>query len=107
MDALFPPMRWSVVEPGVSRGGYPLLRNFRHLSRLRLKTIVSLTPEPPSPDLVDFAKIANIDLVYIPVNRSTPLGQGLMPSLVQALNVSEISTACAHALTNLHTPTTM
>ena len=56
-----------MVEIGISRGAYPLLRNFRHLSRMRLKTIVSLIPEPPSADLVEFAKMANIELVYIQV----------------------------------------
>ena len=56
-----------MVEIGVSRGAYPVLRNFRHLSRMRLKTIVSLIPEPPSADLVDFAKVAGIELIYIQV----------------------------------------
>lgn len=57
-----------MVEIGVSRGAYPVLRNFRHLSRLRLKTIVSLIPEPPSADLVEFAKVAGIELIYIQVS---------------------------------------
>ena len=86
---IIPPLRWNVVESGLSRGGYPVLRNFRHLSRTRLKTIVSLIPELPSTDLVEFAKITGIELVYISVNRSLPLGHSLLPSLVQALNVSE------------------
>ena len=64
-----------------------MLRNFRHLSRTRLKTIVSLIPESPSTDLVEFAKITGIELVYISVNRSLPLGHGLLPSLIQALNI--------------------
>ena len=84
---IIPPLRWNVVESGLSRGGYPVLRNFRHLSRNRLKTIVSLIPESPSSDLVEFAKITGIELVYISVNRSLPLGHGLLPSLIQALNI--------------------
>ena len=69
MDKICPPLRWNVVEVGVSRGAYPLLRNFRHLSRMRLKTIVSMIPEPPSADLIQFAKMAGIDLVYIQVDN--------------------------------------
>jgi hypothetical protein len=67
MDSICPPLRWNIVEVGISRGGYPLLRNFRHLSRMRLKTIVSLIPEPQSADLVEFAKMAGIELIYIQV----------------------------------------
>jgi Tyrosine phosphatase family len=67
MDTICPPLRWNMVEIGVSRGAYPLLRNFRHLSRMRLKTIVSLIPEPPSADIVEFSKMAGIELVYIQV----------------------------------------
>lgn len=58
-----------MVEIGVSRGAYPLLRNFRHLSRMRLKTIVSLIPEPPSADIAEFCKMAGIELVYIQVRK--------------------------------------
>lgn len=67
MDSICPPLRWNMVEIGLSRGAYPVLRNFRHLSRMRLKTIVSLIPEPPSNDLVEFARMAGIELVYIQV----------------------------------------
>ncbi len=64
-----------------------MLRNFRHLFRTRLKTVISLIPEAPSADLAEFAKVAGIDLVHIQVNRSSTLGHGLMASFVQALNV--------------------
>lgn len=87
MYPIIPPLRWTIVEPGLTRGAYPLLRNFRHLFRTRLKTVVSLVPEAPSADLVEFAKVAGIELVHIQVNRSSTLGHSLMLSLVQALNV--------------------
>jgi hypothetical protein len=87
MDAICPPLRWNIVEVGISRGGYPLLRNFRHLSRMRLKTIVSLIPEPQSADLVEFAKMAGIELIYIQTNRTGPMAANLQQCLVQAVNV--------------------
>jgi hypothetical protein len=34
---------------------------------MRLKTIVSLIPEQPSADIVEFSKMAGIELVYIQV----------------------------------------
>ena len=69
---LCPPLRWGIVEKGIARGAYPVLRNFRFLSRTRLKTIISLTPEPPSNDLVDFANLAGISIIHINV-RLTPI----------------------------------
>jgi hypothetical protein len=86
--SLTPPTRFAYVNPGVSRGAYPTLRNFRFLSRLQLKTIVSLTPEPPTADLVLFADMAGIQLVHLQVTRLCPLSEGLQETLVNAVNVS-------------------
>lgn len=41
-----------MVEEGVYRGAYPSLINLRFLSRLGLKSMVSLLPEPPAPHLL-------------------------------------------------------
>lgn len=54
-NTIVPPFRFSVVEKGIFRGGYPTLKNFRFLRRLRLKTIIALTPEAPTADLIAFA----------------------------------------------------
>jgi hypothetical protein len=40
----------------VYRGAYPTLKNFHFLSRLRLRSIISLTPESPSADLKYFCR---------------------------------------------------
>jgi tyrosine-protein phosphatase OCA6 len=42
-----PPFRFSWVEGDVCRGAYPKHRNLLFLEQLGLKTIISLTPEPP------------------------------------------------------------
>ena len=47
-----PPLRYELVETDLHRGGYPTLRTFPFLVRLHLRTLVSLTPEPPTADLV-------------------------------------------------------
>lgn len=51
LPPLVPPLRFSMVEEGLYRGAYPSLINLRFLTRLRLRTVVSLLPEPPSADL--------------------------------------------------------
>jgi len=41
-------------DHSVYRGSYPTLPNFHFLSRLKLRSIIALTPEPPNADLVQF-----------------------------------------------------
>jgi hypothetical protein len=53
---LVPPRRWALVEEGLGRGGYPLMRNFNFLRRLKLKTIISLVPDDIIPDLMEFCE---------------------------------------------------
>ena len=53
---LVPPLRYELIEERLHRGSYPTLRNLPFLSRLHLKTLLSLTSEPPTPDLTSFAQ---------------------------------------------------
>lgn len=66
---LVPPFRFAMVEDGVYRGAYPTLRNFPFLRQRGIRTILSLTPEPPSVDLTSFAQDAHIALRHIHVDR--------------------------------------
>ena len=50
---------------GVFRGSYPTLQHFRFLKSLKLRTILTLTPEPPSTDLVRFAALCNVTVIHI------------------------------------------
>jgi len=86
--SLVPPIRFGHVSPGVTRGAYPTLRNFRFLSRLQLKTIVSLTPEPPIADLVLFAEMAGIKIVHLPIGRMAGLSEAVQNTIMSAVNVS-------------------
>lgn len=87
LDQLCPPLRYGNVQEHVYRCGYPCLRNFRHLSRLKLKTIISLIPEDPTSDLVSFSKVAGINLIHISLIRTATLNQSLQASLISALNI--------------------
>lgn len=64
-DALIPPLRFAAVESGLYRGTYPHAQNIRFLKRLGLKTILSLTPEPLSGEVVDFANENGIELLHL------------------------------------------
>lgn len=85
---LSPPHRFAMVNPGIYRGAYPVLPNFRFLSRLQLKTIVSLTPEPPTTDIISFTEIAGCNSVYFPVLRTAALSDSMLHAMfVQVINV--------------------
>jgi hypothetical protein len=60
------------------------------MSRLRLNTIISLTPEPPTSDLLWFSDMAKITVMYSPVNRLCPINDQLQTVLINALNVSQV-----------------
>lgn len=85
---LVPPARFAHVCPGVMRGAYPTLRNFRFLSRLQLKTIISLTPEAPTADLVLFSEMAGLKIVHFPIARMATLSDALQSTIISAVNVS-------------------
>jgi tyrosine-protein phosphatase OCA6 len=51
LPPLVPPLRYCLVEEGLYRGAYPSLINLRFLTRLGLRSMVSLLPEPPAPHL--------------------------------------------------------
>ncbi|KAG5487862.1 hypothetical protein LSCM4_07543 [Leishmania orientalis] len=84
---LVPPLRFARVESGVYRGAYPVLRNFPLIRRLRLRTIVSLIPEPPTYDLKCFAEAEHIQLHHIHAERAKGEVQLLPSELSEALQL--------------------
>ena len=72
------PFRFGYVEKDVFRGAYPQPRNFRWLLRLNLRTILHLTPQPPTEDLYAFCQQHHIQSVHVPVPKpkeNVPLTQ--------------------------------
>lgn len=84
---LTPPLRFGYINPGLSRGSYPSLRNLRFLSRLQLKTVVSLVPETPTDDLVQFADMAGIKLFHFTLTRMAPISENTTTILLAALQI--------------------
>ncbi|KAI8816767.1 protein-tyrosine phosphatase, partial [Fimicolochytrium jonesii] len=69
LPPLYPPFRYGQVEDDLYRGGYPKPRNFRFLTRLRLKSILSLTPEPANADLAAFCAEQKITALHVRVDK--------------------------------------
>lgn len=94
-DPLTPPLKFSTVQPNLYRGAYPREINFPFLKTLELKTIISLTPSPITPEtdrkLYDFAIENNIRVVHLECahlgkgkKRGVPIGYS---AILEALNL--------------------
>eukprot|EP01135_Chromosphaera_perkinsii_P000904 Nk52_evm2s153 gene=Nk52_evmTU2s153 len=84
---LIPPFRYHMVEDGVYRGAYPAHRNQRFLKRLNLKTVLSLTPEEPHPNLAAFWSEEGIRCVHVHVDKYKENITVTQPKICQALSV--------------------
>ncbi|CAM9649677.1 unnamed protein product, partial [Scytosiphon promiscuus] len=60
-----PPFRFGAAEADVFRSAQPTLKNYRFLSRLRLRTVISIAPEGPMGDETMFCKENAAQLVSI------------------------------------------
>eukprot|EP00752_Nemacystus_decipiens_P009483 g8479.t1 len=60
-----PPFRFGAVEADVFRSAQPTLKNYRFLSRLKLRTVVSIAPEGPMEDEAMFCREYAAQLVPI------------------------------------------
>lgn len=88
VPALIPPFRFSTVQHELYRGSYPTLKSFRFLKRLSLKTIVSVTPEPPTSDLLAFCACEKIVNHHFYAEKFTSDNVTVSPStLAQILQV--------------------
>eukprot|EP01083_Nonionella_stella_P075793 206160_1 len=91
-EPIVPPFRYCMVEvtsgQSIYRGAYPTLKNLRFLARLNLKSIVSLTPEKPTEDLLDFCSHYGIKTIYFKVKKykeSVTITPETMASIVETL----------------------
>jgi len=85
---LIPPFRFAIVEEGVFRGAYPTEKNCRFLRRLKLKTIISLTPKKPSKVMIGFCEQENITLKHFHVPKikdDVPISSSQMVQIIQLI----------------------
>lgn len=99
---LVPPLRFSQVEEGVYRGAYPSLVNHRFLAHLRLRTVVSLLPEVPTPDLLWWCEqhgVASHAVVVLPFKKDeVTLSHEQAAELLQLLVTPERQPVYVHCL---------
>ncbi|KAL1925066.1 uncharacterized protein VTP21DRAFT_4720 [Calcarisporiella thermophila] len=69
LPPLIAPFRYTIIEEKLYRGSYPKERNFRFLKRLKLKTILSLVPDPPCSWISDFYAKQGIVNIHLPVDK--------------------------------------
>jgi len=124
-EAYTPPLRFNLVQPNLYRGAYPRKPNFKFLETLKLKTIISLIPEPitleTDPDLYRWAQDHRIRLVHLECasggkgkKRSVPLDYDLaiaaldlmvhekhLPVFVHCLNGGQITSLLVACLRKL------
>lgn len=100
--ALIPPYRFAAVEEGLYRGAYPSAKNFRFLLRLQLRTIVSLIPQTPKPELAEFCAANGINLVHMRVDvfkEKIPISPA---GVAQVLQVRALAARRARPPLNAH-----
>jgi hypothetical protein len=86
LPALLPPPRFAQVNDIIFRSGYPTLRHFRFLLRLRLNMIVSLVPEFPTKDLVEFCSHQNIELLHFECAKRALLSKETVVKVLSLLS---------------------
>ncbi|KAK7206903.1 tyrosine phosphatase family-domain-containing protein [Myxozyma melibiosi] len=67
---LVTPLRFGIVQPKLYRGLYPRKLNLPFLRRLKLKTILSLTPEPLIEEIQQFCREEGIEMMHIKTSKS-------------------------------------
>lgn len=100
---IVPPLKFNTVQQDVYRGAYPREINFPFLQSLQLKTIISLTPEPITPQtdakLCQFIKDNNIQLIHIECEK---LGKGKKRGV--PLGYTAVLTAIDYIIHSQHSP---
>lgn len=108
-DSLTPPLKFSTIQPSLYRGAYPREINFPFLKTLELKTIISLTPNPITPEfdskLYDFAVKNNIRVVHLPCaylgkgkKRGVPMGYTTILEALDLMIHCEFAPVYIHCL---------
>ncbi len=90
LPLLVPPYRFALIVPGIYRGAYPVLRNLRFLLRLGLRCLLSLTPEPPSKDLVDWCQGVGVRLHHFRMTQAATPGPRELAQCTAAVQVSHL-----------------
>ncbi|KAK9457036.1 Oca6p [Dipodascopsis uninucleata] len=85
---LVTPLRYGIVQPKLYRGLYPRKINLPFLRRLKLKTILSLTPEPLNDDVRAFCDQEGIEMIHIKTTKASKKGMPMTyKEVTQAIEI--------------------
>jgi hypothetical protein len=88
LTSLLPPTNFGAVIPGsVYRSSFPLPENFSFLRSLKLKTILTLVPEPFPDPYVEFMAANGIRQIVVPIAANKEVVCIEDTSMIQALGV--------------------
>ncbi|KAK9323766.1 tyrosine phosphatase family-domain-containing protein [Lipomyces orientalis] len=97
---LVTPLRYGIVQPKLYRGLYPRKINLPFLRRLKLKTILSLTPEPLEDEIAKFCNDEGIKMTHIKTSKSGK--KGVPISYKEVTQAIEIIISQQHAPLYIH-----
>ncbi|KAK9367476.1 tyrosine phosphatase family-domain-containing protein [Lipomyces kononenkoae] len=97
---LVTPLRYGTVQPKLYRGLYPRKINIPFLRRLKLRTILSLTPEPLEEDIQNFCKEEGIEMKHIKLSKTGK--KGLPISYKEVTQAIEIIISQQHSPLYIH-----
>lgn len=105
---LVPPLRFGQVDPGVYRGAYPQEINVPFLKKRKLKTIISLTPDPltdsADANVIEFIEHEQIKLIHIPTGskKFKSLPRTIYSNALEAIeNTRDLGPVYVHCLNGL------
>ncbi|CBX92135.1 hypothetical protein IAQ61_000313 [Plenodomus lingam] len=71
LHSLIPPSNYGAVVPGmIYRSSYPEEKNYEFLKDLKIKSIITLVPEPLSPEYKDFMEEAGIQHFHVHIRAN-------------------------------------
>ncbi|KAF2848910.1 tyrosine-protein phosphatase-like protein SIW14 [Plenodomus tracheiphilus IPT5] len=71
LHSLIPPSNYGAVVPGkIYRSSYPEEKNYEFLKDLKIKSIITLVPEPLSPEYKDFMDEADIQHFHVHIRAN-------------------------------------
>jgi len=92
-----PPLRYGMVEdhPPLYRGSYPRPKNLSFLQRLRLKTILSLTPDPLGEEVATWCSAQGVRMIHLTMNKEAkkkkkkhPIGYWEVKQALQVISIN-------------------
>lgn len=93
-----PPPNFGYIEENLYRSGHPNVLNFPFLERLKLKTVMYLSPEEPSQEFLNFIEDQGVEFLHLGKEdgTATRVGQNAWSPLSEELVVRALKIMLEH-----------